>query len=56
MINRFKIDFPDLKVILTGGDSTFFEQHVKNAIFAAPNLILDGLHTVYQHNVSLVNE
>lgn len=56
MINRFKIDFPDLKVILTGGDSTFFEQHVKNAIFAAPNFILDGLHTVYQHNVSLVNE
>jgi type III pantothenate kinase len=46
MINYFKASQPNLKVILTGGDAHFFEQHAENAIFAAPNLILIGLNVI----------
>ncbi len=43
-ISQFLAEFPKLKVILTGGDSTFFERHVENATFTAPNLVLHGLN------------
>ena len=43
-VNQFSRQFPNLKIILTGGDSTFFERHAENAIFAAPNLVLHGLN------------
>lgn len=42
-----------LKVILTGGDASMFEQHIENAIFAHPNLILDGLNQVLLYNKQL---
>jgi type III pantothenate kinase len=41
----------DLKVILTGGDASSFESHLKYATFAAPNLVLEGLHKILEHNV-----
>lgn len=46
------------KIILTGGDSVFFDSKFKNSIFAnlilhEPNLVLIGLNTVvnYQHDL-----
>ncbi len=45
-VNKFLAEFPKLKVILTGGDSTFFERHAENATFASPNLVLHGLNWV----------
>lgn len=42
-----------LKIILTGGDTSLFEQHIENAIFAAPNLILEGLNQVLLYNKQL---
>jgi type III pantothenate kinase len=45
-VNQFLAEFPKLKVIITGGDSTFFERHAENATFAAPNLVLYGLNWV----------
>ncbi|GAB5538456.1 MAG: type III pantothenate kinase [Salibacteraceae bacterium] len=56
MIDHFEDKFGNLKVIITGGDAAFFEQHVKNAIFAAPNLVLHGLHSIVRHNVNDINE
>tara|TARA_B110000046_G_C12940529_1_gene375555 strand:+ start:128 stop:856 length:729 start_codon:yes stop_codon:yes gene_type:complete len=44
-LSQFLERFPKLKVLLTGGDSTFFERHAENAIFAAPNLVLLGLNS-----------
>lgn len=42
-----------LKIILTGGDTSMFEQHIENPIFAAPNLVLEGLNQVLLYNKQL---
>jgi type III pantothenate kinase len=46
---------PDTNVILTGGDSIFFDTVLKNSIFAPhikiePHLVLIGLNAVIQHH------
>lgn len=39
----FKANYPEGKVIITGGDASGFENIAECPIFAAPNLILEGL-------------
>ncbi|MCB0841544.1 MAG: type III pantothenate kinase, partial [Bacteroidetes bacterium] len=47
MISYYKSQIsPDLQVFLTGGDSGFFENHLKNINFADSNLILKGIHYI----------
>ncbi|MCL4138195.1 UNVERIFIED_CONTAM: hypothetical protein GTU68_027016 [Idotea baltica] len=36
----------DLQVFLTGGDTSYFENHLKNINFADSNLILKGIHFI----------
>jgi type III pantothenate kinase len=54
-INKLREDFVDLKVILTGGDTFFFEHKLKNTIFAEPNLVAIGLNYILQYNVEKNN-
>ena len=42
--------FGPTNVILTGGDTKFFEEHLKFTIFASPNLVLVGLNEILQFN------
>ena len=49
-INEIKKYFPDLHVLLTGGDYEFFETNLKKPIFAEPNLIAKGLYRILEHN------
>jgi type III pantothenate kinase len=51
-ISNLKAKYPELRVILTGGDSRFFENQLKHSIFAAPELVLLGLNRILIHNVS----
>lgn len=51
-IRHYSGEYPNLKVILTGGDSPRFEQHVENPIFAAPDLVLHGIHAILMHNIN----
>ncbi|HEU5291741.1 MAG TPA: type III pantothenate kinase [Cyclobacteriaceae bacterium] len=51
IITRYRSQFPDLKVILCGGDTLFFENKLKDSIFASPDLVLIGLNSVLIHNV-----
>lgn len=53
MISFFRENHPNLKVILTGGDHLMVEQGDENAIFAAPNLILEGIHAILLYNEQL---
>ena len=46
MIDRYKKDFPGLKVVLTGGDSHYLPGLLKNTFFAHQNLLLIGLNSV----------
>jgi type III pantothenate kinase len=40
----------NLQVVLTGGDSIFFEKRLKNCIFADSNIILLGLNRILEYN------
>ncbi|HRF77340.1 MAG TPA: type III pantothenate kinase, partial [Chitinophagales bacterium] len=49
-IAAYNAIYDDLHVIITGGDASFFELHVKSRIFARPNLVLEGLNTILKYN------
>ena len=51
IIERYRAKYPNLKVILCGGDAHFFENKLKASIFASPDLVLFGLNSVLIHNV-----
>lgn len=51
-IERLRLKYPDLRVILCGGDAQLFENQLKPSIFAAPELVLVGLNRILNHNVS----
>jgi type III pantothenate kinase len=42
--------YPELKVLLCGGDAPFFESIIKGHIFAFPNLVLQGLNHTLLYN------
>lgn len=53
IIGRMRQNYPDLRVILCGGDAQLFENQLKPSIFAAPELVLVGLNRILNHNVSI---
>ena len=44
--------YPDLTVILTGGDAHFLSKRLKNGIFATSNFLLEGLNYILAFNNS----
>ena len=50
-IALYKEQYPDVNVIITGGDVNFFEKRLKNSIFADQNLILKGLNAILDYNI-----
>ena len=50
-IEHYKSEFPDLTVILTGGDAQSFSVRLKNRIFAHSNFLLEGLNALLEHNL-----
>ncbi|GGX22765.1 type III pantothenate kinase [Aquimarina muelleri] len=42
--------YPDLTVILTGGDAHFLSKRLKNSIFATSNFLLEGLNHILAFN------
>jgi type III pantothenate kinase len=53
VIARVKINYPNLRIILCGGDAGLFENQLKPSIFAAPELVLLGLNRILIHNVKI---
>lgn len=49
-IHTYTEIYPDLQVVLTGGDMIFFETKLKSNIFATPNLVLAGLNEILNFN------
>lgn len=43
--------YPELKVILSGGDLIYFDKQLKISIFAFPNIVLHGLNQILELNV-----
>jgi type III pantothenate kinase len=52
IIHQYSEKFEDLRVILCGGDSRFFENQMKASIFASPELVLIGLNSILNYNVN----
>jgi type III pantothenate kinase len=51
IIRRYHLLYPDLKIILTGGDHNYFDKRLKIKTFAAPNLVLEGLNLILDFNI-----
>lgn len=51
MIDRYRALYPDLEVLITGGDADYLCKQVKNRFFADQNLLLKGLHTILTFNL-----
>ncbi|MEN9685937.1 MAG: hypothetical protein RLZZ28_1723 [Bacteroidota bacterium] len=50
IIDAYSLKFNNFNVLLTGGDMAFFVPHLKNKIFADPNLIYKGLYAISEYN------
>ncbi|MEO9004468.1 MAG: type III pantothenate kinase [Ginsengibacter sp.] len=55
IINEYKEKFKNFNVLLTGGNTDNFVQHLKNKIFADPYLILKGLYAISKYNHDINN-
>jgi type III pantothenate kinase len=50
IIDAYTEKYENFNVILTGGDSSFFEVHLKNTIFADPEFLFKGLYAISLYN------
>jgi type III pantothenate kinase len=50
-IEFYKHSYPELKVLLTGGDTKLFDHKLKNAIFVVSNLVMIGLNRILSYNI-----
>lgn len=55
IINLYKLQFPDLICILTGGDSQYLANRLKNSIFTHQNLVLKGLNNILNYTIETNN-
>ena len=51
VIQKYKLKYPDLTVILTGGDAKFLSKQLKSSIFANSNFLLEGLNYLVEFNM-----
>tara|TARA_B100001121_G_scaffold307097_1_gene327894 strand:+ start:835 stop:1551 length:717 start_codon:yes stop_codon:yes gene_type:complete len=45
-IDAYKKRYPDIKVVITGGDLGFFDKKLKNSIFADEDILLKGMYFI----------
>ena len=50
IINQYLENYSDLTVILTGGDTKFLLNQLKNTIFANSDFLLEGLNFILEYN------
>ncbi len=50
IVQRFKSNYEDLTVMTGGGDNIYFDNKFSFSIFAAPNLVLEGLKVILDFN------
>jgi len=50
IIQKHKLRYPNIKVILTGGDGHFFKKRIKHINFINPYLLMEGLNYIIAFN------
>lgn len=53
IIHHYETRYPGIRVILCGGDYSFFENKVKHSIFVAPDLVLTGLNRILRYHAEI---
>lgn len=56
MIAYYRRTFGEIKVVICGGDSNFFESKLKGHIFAVANLVLSGLNRILLYNIETIED
>jgi type III pantothenate kinase len=56
VINEYIKDYKDLTVILTGGDTLYLKNQLKNEIFANLNLQATGLNHILNYNINAIEK
>lgn len=51
IIGKYLLNYANLVVVLTGGDSDYLGKQLKNRLFANQNLLLYGLNTILNYNL-----
>jgi type III pantothenate kinase len=49
-IDAYQERYGNFNVVITGGDSLYFAQHLKNTIFADPDFLYKGLYAISAYN------
>lgn len=49
VIEQYKQQYPDLTIVLTGGDTNYLSKRLKNGIFANPNFLAEGLNAILKY-------
>ena len=52
VIKYFSNKYPQMIVILTGGDADFLSKRLKNSIFVLPNFLIEGLNHILDYNTN----
>lgn len=50
IIDAYKLRYPEVKIILTGGDASFFDNKLKNSIFADQDILLKGMYFILEQH------
>jgi len=50
MIDEYLVKFPEMNIIITGGDADMLVYRLKNQIFAIPHFTLIGLNHILEYN------
>lgn len=51
MITKYVLKYPNLQVVLTGGDADYLGKQLKSRLFANQNLLLYGLNNILNYNL-----
>jgi len=52
---HYKEQFPEVVIIISGGDAKYFDKRLKISIFAFPNIVIHGLYQILDFNVIKAN-
>ncbi len=51
IVRLYRQQYPNLQVVLSGGDADYLDKHLKIRIFAFPNIVLLGLYEILEYNI-----
>ena len=56
IIHAYRTQYPDIEIILTGGDMRYFEKKLIDEINTYPNLVILGLSLILNYNAQYKNQ